>query len=146
MHRATVYRLVARFDVEGWAGLCDRRPVPRRQPRRTSLELEERILAARAASHHGPARLGAMLGLPASTVGKVLTRHGASRLPRPPRPEVIRYERARPGELLHVDTKAGRACPTEGAMQDRLLRIAAAQARLPKPADAGRHVGERRSA
>jgi transposase InsO family protein len=105
VHRATVYRLVARFDVEGWAGLCDRRPVPRRQPRRTSLELEERILAARAASHHGPARLGAMLGLPASTVGKVLTRHGASRLPRPPRPEVIRYERARPGELLHVDTK-----------------------------------------
>ena len=48
--------------------------------------------------------------------------------------------------LLHVDTKAGRACPAEPAMRDRLLRIAAAQAGLPKPADAGRHVGERRSA
>ena len=47
--------------------------------------------------------------------------------------------------LLHVDTKAGRACPTEGAMQDRLLRIAAAQAGLPQPADVGRHVGARRA-
>ena len=47
--------------------------------------------------------------------------------------------------LLHVDTKAGRACPTEGEMRGRLLRIAAAQAGLPKPADVGRHVGERRS-
>ena len=46
--------------------------------------------------------------------------------------------------LLHVDTRAGRACPAEPAMRDKLLRIAAAQADLPKPADAGRHVGERR--
>jgi carnitine 3-dehydrogenase len=46
--------------------------------------------------------------------------------------------------LLHVDTRAGRACPAEPAMRDRLLRIAAAQAGLPRPADAGRHVGERR--
>jgi carnitine 3-dehydrogenase len=46
--------------------------------------------------------------------------------------------------LLHVDTKAGRACPAEPAMQGRLLRIAAAQASLPKPLDAGRQVGERR--
>ena len=79
--------------------------MPRRQPRRCQPELEARILAAREASRYGPARLGAMLGLPASTVAKVLTRHGASRLPRPARPEVMRYERARPGELLHVDTK-----------------------------------------
>ena len=47
--------------------------------------------------------------------------------------------------LLHVDTKAGRACPAESAMRDRLLRIAAAQAGLPRPADAGRHVGARRA-
>ncbi len=47
--------------------------------------------------------------------------------------------------LLHVDTKAGRACPSEGEMRERLLRIAAAQAGLPRPTDVGRHVGERRS-
>jgi hypothetical protein len=35
----------------------------------------------------------------------VLRRHGCSRLPRPERDPVRRYERARPGELLHVDTK-----------------------------------------
>lgn len=105
VHRATVYRLVARYDAEGWGGLADKRPVPVRQPRRSPPELEARILEARAASRYGPARLGAMLGIPASTVGKVLARAGVSRAPRPPRPPVVRYERARPGELLHIDTK-----------------------------------------
>ena len=105
VHRSSVYRLIARFDAAGWAGLRDRRPVPRRQPRRTSAEDEQRILAARAASAYGPARLGAILGIPASTVGKVLARAGLSRRPRAPRPQILRYERARPGELLHVDTK-----------------------------------------
>jgi transposase InsO family protein len=105
VHRSTVYRLLARYDAGGWGALTDRCPVPVRQPRRTSDEIEQRILAARTASRYGPVRLGAILGLPASTVGKVLARHGASRRPRPERPEVIRYERARPGELLHIDTK-----------------------------------------
>ena len=105
VHRSSVYRLLVRFDEAGWAGLRERRPVPRRQPRRLEPELEARILAARAASRYGPACLGAILGIPASTVGKVLRRAGLSRAPRTPRPEVVRYERQRPGELLHVDTK-----------------------------------------
>ena len=105
LHRSSVYRLLARFDEAGWAGLRDQRPVPRRQPRRLAPELEARILAARAASRYGPARLGAILGIPASTVGKVLRRAGLSRVPRAARPAVVRYERRRPGELLHVDTK-----------------------------------------
>lgn len=105
VHRATVYRLLARFDAGGWAGLCDRRPIPRRQPRRLAPEVEARILNARRASRYGPARLGAILEIPASTVAKVLARSGVSRLPRAPRPESVRYERERPGELLHIDTK-----------------------------------------
>ncbi len=105
VHRSTVYRLVARYDAHGWGALMERRPVPIRQPRRCPAELEARILGARAATHYGPARLGAMLGIPASTVGKVLARARASRRARAPRPEVVRYERERPGELLHVDTK-----------------------------------------
>ena len=96
VHRSTVYRLLARFDEGGWEALIERRPVPHRQPRRTSAELEERIVAARTASRYGPRRLGAILGLPASTVAKVLHRRGASRLPRPARPEVVRYERRPP--------------------------------------------------
>jgi transposase InsO family protein len=105
VHRSTVYRLMARHDEGGWAALRDRRPVPVRQPRRSPAELEARILNARAASRYGSRRLGAILGIPASTVAKVLARAGASRLPRPPRAPVVRYERERPGELLHVDTK-----------------------------------------
>ena len=49
--------------------------------------------------------ISAISGRPASTVGKVLRRWGCSRLPRPERDPIIRYERARPGELVHVDTK-----------------------------------------
>ena len=62
-------------------------------------------MAARAHSGDGPLILGAKLGLPASTVGKVLHRLGRSHRPHAPRPPVVRYERQRPGELLHVDIK-----------------------------------------
>src|SRR5215203_4289553 len=103
--RATGYRLWRRYRDGGWAALADRPPVPRRQPRRLSLELEQRILPARAYAQAGPLVVAAQLGLPPSTVWKVLHRHGVSRLRLPAREPVRRYERARPGELLHVDIK-----------------------------------------
>ncbi len=66
-------------------------------------------MAARERSGAGPLTIGALIDRPASTVGKVLRRLGRSRLPREPRPPVVRYERERPGELLHIDTeKLGR--------------------------------------
>jgi transposase InsO family protein len=105
VHRSTVYRLIERHREGGWAGLRERRPVPRAQPRRSAPELEARILDARAASGYGPRRLGAILGVPASTVHKVLARHGVSARPRQRRAVFARYERERPGELLHVDSK-----------------------------------------
>ena len=49
--------------------------------------------------------VGAIVDRAASTVWKVLRRLGRSRLPRPLREPVVRYERERPGELLHIDTK-----------------------------------------
>ena len=103
--RATGYRLWRRFQEGGWAALADRPPVPKHQPRRLSRELEQRILAAREAANAGPVIVAGQLGLPASTVWKVLRRYGVSRLPRPARGPVVRYERARPGELVHVDIK-----------------------------------------
>lgn len=103
--RATGYRLWRRYQEGGWAALADRPSVPKRQPRRLSSELEQRILAARAYAHAGPLIVAGQLGLPASTVWKVLRRYGVSRLPRPVRGPVVRYERERPGELLHVDIK-----------------------------------------
>jgi hypothetical protein len=46
-----------------------------------------------------------IVGRAASAVGKVLRRAGESRLPKPARDPVVPYERERPGELVHVDTK-----------------------------------------
>ena len=103
--RATAYRWWRRFRAEGWAGLVDRPCTPHRQPRRLAPALEARIQQARDDSGDGPLVLAATLGLAASTVGKVLRRLGCSRPARPPRPPVVRYERERPGELLHLDTK-----------------------------------------
>ena len=103
--RATGYRWWWRFRDGGWGGLQERRPIPRRQPRRLSADSEAEIVAARERSGAGPLTIGALIDRPASTVGKVLRRLGRSRLPREPRPPVVRYERERPGELLHIDTK-----------------------------------------
>ena len=103
--RATGYRWWRRFRDGGWGDLQERRPIPRRQPRRLSAAAEAEIVAARERSGAGPLTIGALLDRPASTVGKVLRRLGRSRLPRQPRPPVVRYERERPGELLHIDTK-----------------------------------------
>ena len=103
--RATGYRLWRRYQEGGWAALVDRPPVPKRQPRRLPPELEQRILQARAYAKAGPVIVAGQLGLPPSTVWKVLRRHGVSRLHQPARGPVVRYERERPGELVHVDIK-----------------------------------------
>ncbi|NUT56466.1 MAG: helix-turn-helix domain-containing protein, partial [Thermoleophilia bacterium] len=103
--RATAYRLWRRYQEGGWAALHDRPPVPKHQPRRCSRELEQRILEARAYAKEGPLIVAGQLGLPASTVWKVLRRYGVSRLQRPARGPIVRYERERPGELVHVDIK-----------------------------------------
>ena len=68
--------------------------------------LEQRILELRAQLGEGPHSVAGVLGLPVSTVHAVLRRHGKSRLHVKPKPgPVIRYERDRPGELVHVDIK-----------------------------------------
>lgn len=103
--RATGYRLWRRFAQGGWAALADRSTRPHRQPRRLPTEAEREILHWRAELGAGPAVIATIVERPASTVGKVLRRAGCSRLPRPRRDRRVRYERERPGELLHVDTK-----------------------------------------
>jgi transposase InsO family protein len=105
--RATGYRLWQRYRTGGWSALQDRPSTPHRQPRRLCREDEQAILAARRHSAYGPVRLAGLVPHPPSTIGKVLRRHGCSRLPRPVGAArcARRYERERPGELLHVDTK-----------------------------------------
>jgi transposase InsO family protein len=87
-------------------GLHDRSSRPHRSPRRTSEVVEQAILRCRAELREGPHVIGWALGIAASTVHAVLRRQGCSRLVTRPQPDaVIRYERARPGELVHVDIK-----------------------------------------
>jgi transposase InsO family protein len=87
-------------------GLADRSSRPHRSPRRTPETVERAVLRARRELRLGPHELGFALGLAASTVHAILRRHGQSRLVPPvDRSEIVRYERERPGELLHVDCK-----------------------------------------
>jgi transposase InsO family protein len=106
--RATGYKWLKRFREEGVAGLVDRSSRAHRQPRRTSRDVEAQIVRLRQERKLGPARIGPLLGLAPSTVHAVLTRHGLHRLAWMDRPTgqlIRRYERDRPGELVHVDVK-----------------------------------------
>jgi transposase InsO family protein len=87
-------------------GLEDRSSRPHHSPRRLEAQVEQAVLRARAELQAGPHVIGWATGLAASTVHAILRRHGCSRLqPRLPREEIVRYERERPGELLHIDCK-----------------------------------------
>src|SRR5689334_23813634 len=106
--RATGHKWLARWRAEGDAGLVDRSSAARRLPNKTSPELEARVCTLRTQLKRGPRRLAPLLGLPASTIHAVLARHGLHRLAwldRPTGQPVRRYERDRPGELVHVDVK-----------------------------------------
>ena len=103
--RATGYRLWRRYREGGFAALRDRPSTPVRQPRRLAVEAEREILHWRQELRAGPAVIAVIVERPASTVGKVLRRAGCSRLEHARRDPRVRYERERPGELLHVDTK-----------------------------------------
>lgn len=74
-------------------------------PRLTPPDIEQVVLDARRELGLGPAMLQGHLGLASSTIHKILARAGVSRPPRPERAPVVRYERDRPGELVHVDVK-----------------------------------------
>jgi transposase InsO family protein len=101
----SAYKWVARYRTAGPAGLADRSSAPHRQPRRTSAELTARIIAARHERRTAWA-IAVALQVPRSTVAVILARAGLNRLARltPPTP-VVRYERTRPGELVHLDIK-----------------------------------------
>jgi transposase InsO family protein len=113
--RQCAHRWLARFEAKGDAGLCDRSSRPHRQPTRTSPELEAVVVAARVEHRRGQDWLGPELGVPARTVSRILRRHHMPRLSvcdpmtgeviRASKTTAIRYERGRPGELVHMDVK-----------------------------------------
>jgi transposase InsO family protein len=100
----TVSKWVARYRAEGELGLLDRSSAPR-WVHRTAAERVEAIAALRRLGMTG-AEIAMCLTMPVSTVSAVLLRIGLGKLSRlePPEPP-NRYERERPGELVHIDVK-----------------------------------------
>ncbi len=99
----TGYRWVARR--RRGEQLYDRSSAPQRCPRRVSAERIAEIERLRRERMTGPA-IARMLGMARSTVGLVLRRLGLGKLKAlDPRPAVIRYEHASPGEMVHLDIK-----------------------------------------
>ena len=113
---ATGYKWLRRFVAEGRDGLRDRSSRPHRSPARVSPERERAILTRRQVTLEGPHRIAWALGEAPATVHRVLRRGGAPRLRDLDRPTrvVVRYERERPGELVHVDVKKQGRIPAGG--------------------------------
>jgi transposase InsO family protein len=113
--RRCVKRWIDRHRDEGDAGLADRSSRPHRSPRRTPAEVEAVVVAVREAERVGPDEIAARTGVPPRTVSRILTRHGVphlarldpitGKLIRASKVTAVRYERDRPGELVHMDVK-----------------------------------------
>jgi len=95
---------VGRYRLEGIAGLHDRSSAPRRVANRTDPERLEMIVKLRRLRFTA-AEIAETLGMALSTVSGILTRLGMGRLGRLGLEEPVRYERSRPGELVHIDVK-----------------------------------------
>ena len=123
--RQCAHRWINRFNQAGIDGLEDRSSRPHSCPRQTAPDVEERVLAARREHRCGPDQLTHEVGVPARTITRILRRNGVPRLHdcdpltgeliRASKTTALRYERDRPGELVHMDVKKlGRIPPGGG--------------------------------
>jgi transposase InsO family protein len=103
--RRTAFKWKARYREAGEAALVDRSSRPRRMPRQAHPDRVEEVIRLRRRRSTGP-QIAARVGLSTATVARILARHGLSRLKSlEPKEPVVRYQRERPGELIHVDIK-----------------------------------------
>jgi len=100
----TCSKWVARYRSGGELGLLDRSSAPETVANRTSQRRIEAIAALRRLRFSGP-EIAHVLSMPLSTVSGILTRTGMGRLGRLGLQAAERYERERPGELIHIDVK-----------------------------------------
>jgi len=113
--RQCAHRWVNRHAQEGEDGLHDRSSRPHNSPNQTTPELEEQVLAVRREYRRGPDWMTFECNVPARTITRILRRNGVPRLCecdpltgeviRSSKTTAIRYERDRPGELVHMDVK-----------------------------------------
>src|SRR6202142_975736 len=122
--RTCAYKWLSRYQSEGPGGFLDRTSAAHRIPRRTTAELERRVCELRRRYRRGPEWIAAELGMCAATVGRILARHRMPHLSmldaltgilvrRRPATRT-RYERATPGELIHIDVKKLGRIPAGG--------------------------------
>jgi transposase InsO family protein/transposase len=95
---------VGRYRLEGVDGLCDRSSAPRHVANRTAPDRIEAIAKLRRLRFTA-AEIAETLGMALSTVSGILTRTGMGKLGRLGLEQPVRYERSRPGELVHLDVK-----------------------------------------
>jgi transposase InsO family protein len=115
--RQTAHKWWRRYEEAGRAGLEDRSSRPRRCPTKTPDRVERRLVELRRKHQVGPARLAPRAGVPASTLHRVLQRHGVSRLKDLDRVSgrvIRRIETSHPGELVHLDVKKQGRIPPGG--------------------------------
>ena len=113
----TVRKWRDRFVAEGPGGLVDRSSRPHRSPGRSSPEVRAEVIRLRRCRRRGAAWIAHEVGVAPSTVQKILTEAGLGRLDRGDRATAeapVRYQRERPGELVHVDIKKLPAIPLGG--------------------------------
>ena len=121
----TVRKWRDRFLAEGDAGLWDRSSWPRRSPNRTPEAQRRRVLQLGRKRRWGAAHIGFEVGLAASTVQAILNASGVGRLDQgdrathTPKLPAQRYQRERPGELIHVDVKKLGGIPSGGGWRTR---------------------------
>lgn len=102
----TAVRWKRRHQIEGVAGLRDRSSRPHRSPTRIGADKAERIVGLRRNQRLGYAQIAERVGVSKSTVGRVCLQAGLAKLPSVQHGvPVRRYEKERPGELLHLDMK-----------------------------------------
>jgi len=137
---ATARKWVRRYRDEGEVGLLDRPSAARRVHNRTPEERIEAICALRRLRFTG-AEIAEALGMPETTVSGILTRIGLGRLGRLGLEPARRYERSRPGELIHIDVKKlGRIGPN-GAGHRVTGRRISNRGRTDAAGRVRRHVG-----
>jgi transposase InsO family protein len=120
--RQCAHKWWRRWCEEGEAGLEDRSSRPRSCPHQTPARIERRIVALRRSRKLGPARLAGIVEVPASTVHRVLVRHGVNRLRWMDRiggRVVRRIDTSRCGELVHIDVKKLARVPAGGGHRMR---------------------------
>ena len=101
----TARKWVRRYRTEGEAGLLDRSSRPYSSPNATPERRVALIALLRRSTRMTGAEIAEVLAMPITTVQGILTRIGLGRRSRLDQEQVVRYERSRPGELLHIDVK-----------------------------------------